>query len=193
MEMVYVISIVIVSVLVTAVIVYLVLRHQKDAVLDEVQRLTLLLMEMEQKMETDRPAETSDTGGDDAADENLKVKDLSAMDDKELFEHLSRVIRDEELFRRPDFNRSAVMEHFSLSAARVGGAFVRGGGMGLPEFVRNCRLDYACRLMVERPELTFTEVGGVAGFSRTTIFYHDFKARYGMPPAEYRAQQLNAQ
>ena len=84
------------------------------------------------------------------------------------------------------------MEQFSLSAARIGGAFVRGGGMGLPEFVRNCRLDYACRLMVERPELSFTEVGEAAGFTRTTTFYHDFKARFGMPPAEYRAQQLEA-
>jgi len=212
MEEMIVINLVIVSVLVTAVIVYLALRHQKDAVQDEVNRLTLRLTEMEMKMEADRAVskilgtangradgQATDGGqsvmnGGRTTDGGRKADavDLSAMDDKELFEHISRVIRDDELFRWPDLNRAAVMEQFSLSAARIGGAFVRGGGMGLPEFVRNCRLDYACRLMVERPELSFTEVGEAAGFTRTTTFYHDFKARFGMPPAEYRAQQLEA-
>jgi len=213
MEEMTVINIVIVAVLVTAVAVYLFMRRQKDAVQDEMNRLTLRLTEMELKMEAERTinnmllastgssavvagvatmGETGSAGEPIAAGKERKAAavDLSAMDDKELFEHISRVIRDEELFRWPDFNRAAAMEQFSLSAARIGGAFMRGGGMGMPEFVRNCRLDYACRLMVERPELSFTEVGEASGYQRTTTFYHDFKARFGMPPAEYRAQQL---
>lgn len=195
-----IINVVIVAVLVTAVIVYLALRRQKDAVQDEVNRLTLRLTEMEMKMDAFHAIKNIPGGGSAAADaqgltavskeEKTANVDLSEMDDKELFEHISRVIRDEELFRWPDFNRAAVKERFSLSAARIGGAFMRGGGMGLPEFVRNCRLDYACRLMVEQPELSFTEVGEASGYQRTTTFYHDFKARFGMPPAEYRAQQL---
>ena len=193
-----VINIVIVAVLVTAVAVYLFMRRQKDAVQDEMNRLTLRLTEMELKMEAERTinnmllastgssavvagvatmGETGSAGEPIAAGKERKAAavDLSAMDDKELFEHISRVIRDEELFRWPDFNRAAAMEQFSLSAARIGGAF---------------RLDYACRLMVEQPELSFTEVGEASGYQRTTTFYHDFKARFGMPPAEYRAQQL---
>lgn len=112
------------------------------------------------------------------------------MDDKELFTLLSEAIRSEELFRWPDCNRDAVMTFFGLSAARVGKAFSRGGGMGLPEFVRNCRLDYACQLMVEQPEMPFTEVGKLSGYERTTTFYHDFKALFGMPPAEYRRLKM---
>ena len=158
-------------------IVYLSMRRQKDAVQDEMNRLTLRLTEMELKMEAERTinnmllastgssavvagvatmGETGSAGEPIAAGKERKAAavDLSAMDDKELFEHISRVIRDEELFRWPDFNRAAAMEQFSLSAARIGGAFMRGGGMGMPEFVRNCRLDYACRLMVEQPELS---------------------------------------
>jgi len=34
------------------------------------------------------------------------------------------------------------------------------------------------------------EVGNQSGYQRTTTFYHDFKARFGMPPAEYREQEL---
>jgi AraC-like DNA-binding protein len=39
-------------------------------------------------------------------------------------------------------------------------------------------------------EMSFTEVGNQSGYQRTTTFYHDFKARFGMPPAEYREQEL---
>ena len=115
---------------------------------------------------------------------------LSAMTNEELFAFLSKTIKEEEMFRSSDLNRNAVMKRFSLSAARIGNAFMRGGGMGLPEFVRNCRLDYACRLMVEQPEMPFTEVGSQSGYQRTTTFYHDFRDRIGMPPAEYRKKEL---
>ena len=179
-----VINIVIVAVLVTAVAVYLFMRRQKDAVQDEMNRLTLRLTEMELKMEAERTINNmllASTGS------SAVVAGVATMGETG---SAGEVIRDEELFRWPDFNRAAAMEQFSLSAARIGGAFMRGGGMGMPEFVRNCRLDYACRLMVEQPELSFTEVGEASGYQRTTTFYHDFKARFGMPPAEYRAQQL---
>ena len=116
--------------------------------------------------------------------------DLSTMSDRELFVYLSTTIRDEEMFRLPNLNRRMVMDRFSLSAVRIANAFSRGGGMNLPEFVRNCRLDYACRLMVEHPKMPLTKVGYRSGYQRTTTFYHDFKARFGKPPAEYREQKL---
>ena len=99
-------------------------------------------------------------------------------------------IRDEEMFRLPYLNRRMVMDRFLLSAVRIGNAFSRGGGMNLPEFVCNCRRDYACRLMVEHPKMPLTKVGYRSGYQRTTTFYHDFKARFGMPPAVYREQEL---
>ena len=114
------------------------------------------------------------------------------MDDAQLFAHLSSVIREQEMYRWPDLNRTAVMEHFSLPASRVGSAFAKGGGIGLPEFVRNCRLDYACRLMVRQPEMSFIDVSEASGFQRSTTFFHDFKARFGMAPSEYREQQINS-
>ena len=116
--------------------------------------------------------------------------DLSGMNDEELFQHITSVIKTEKLYCWPDFNRAAVMEQFSLSAARIGAAFAKGGGQSLPEFVRNCRLDHACRLMVEQPRLPFSEVSTASGYQRTTTFYHDFKARFGMGPTEFREKEL---
>ena len=41
--------------------------------------------------------------------------------------------------------------------------------------------------------MSFVEVGEVSGFQRTTTFYHDFKARFGMAPAEYRKLKVKSE
>ena len=179
----------------TSIVAFLSLRRQEKVILHELMKISARLMELEIHMAALQSNHNLNNHAEQshnpvgATDQHEHV-DLSSMDDTALFDHLSKVIKDEQMFRWPDFNRAAVMEHFTLSAARVGSAFAKGGGMGLPEFVRNCRLDFACRLMVERPELSFVEVGESSGYQRTTTFYHDFKSRFGMTPAEYRAKEL---
>ena len=203
------IIIVVMATIVMAVIVFLSLRRQRKAVNDEVNRLLLRLTAIEMKIEAQRtrpqadpsrneanqaPDELSQSGDSTESEQaplpHREESRVNLMTDEELFSYLSKTIRDEELFRQSDLNRRVMMERFSLSAVRIGNAFSRGGGMSLPEFVRNCRLDYACRLMVEHPEMPFTEVGNLSGYRRTTTFNHDFKARFGIPPAEYREQKL---
>lgn len=162
--------------------------------MDEVDHLSLRLAKKE--MDVASPPNHSPMSEGEADDESKansqadETPNLSAMTNEELFAFLSKTIKEEEMFLSSDLNRNAVMKRFSLSAARIGNAFMRGGGMGLPEFVRNCRLDYACRLMVELPEMTFTKVGSLSGYQRTTTFYHDFKDRFGIPPTEYRKKEL---
>ena len=168
------------------------LRKQRDAAMQEVAMIVQRLTEIERKLEKYRNPEASESRNTEISNsQDTEIpKDLSAMTDEELFQYITKVIREQELYRWPDFNRAAVMKHFSLSAARVGAAFAQGGGQSLPEFVRNCRLDYACRLIVEQPTMSFVEVGLSSGYQHTTTFYHDFKARFGMAPAEYRQSQL---
>lgn len=167
------------------------LRKQRDAAMQEVATISQRLTDIERKLEDENTRKQGDEKTGNQGDENVVIQeDLSAMTDEELFQYITKVIREQELYRWPDFNRAAVMKHFSLSAARVGAAFAQGGGQSLPEFVRNCRLDYACRLIVEQPTMSFVEVGNDSGYQRTTTFYHDFKARFGMTPAEYRQSQL---
>ena len=182
-----VISIVILVLIGAIVRVFLTMSRQKVAVQDEVERLQMRLEEMEMRLEAQHAGSSTKPQTTSHATKTKKI-DVTSMSNTELYHYMSQVIRREELFRWPDFNRSAAMEHFSLSAARVGAAFAQGGGQTLPEFVRNCRLDYASRLIVEKPELSYVKIGKAAGFQHTTTFYHDFKARYGMTPAEYRTR-----
>ena len=162
------------------------LHKQRDAAMQEVAMIARRLTDIEKKLETENTGKQED-------EKTGKQEDLSGMTDEELFLYITKVIKEQELYRWPDFNRAAVMHHFSLSAARVGAAFAQGGGQSLPEFVRNCRLDHACRLMVEHPSMSFVEVGETSGYQRTTTFYHDFKARFGMAPAEYRKVKVNSE
>ena len=177
------------------------LRKQRDAAMQEVATISQRLTDIEKKLggdgnlkmsesQNNELSKSQDTEISNSQDTEMP-KDLSAMTDEELFQYITKVIREQELYRWPDFNRAAVMKHFSLSAARVGAAFAQGGGQSLPEFVRNCRLDYACRLIVEQPTMSFVEVGLSSGYQHTTTFYHDFKARFGMAPAEYRKVKVN--
>ena len=170
------------------------LRKQRDAAMQEVATISQRLTDIEKKLGGDRNLKMSEPQNSELSksQDTEMPKDLSAMSDEELFQYITKVIREQELYRWPDFNRAAVMHHFSLSAARVGAAFAQGGGQSLPEFVRNCRLDYACRQMVEQPTMSFVEVGLSSGYQRTTTFYHDFKARFGMTPAEYRKLKVKS-
>lgn len=194
-----IIFIVVAAVLLTSVIVYRLLIHQKKAIMDEFHQLSSRLKEMEMKGQSppsipaeELPLQQQPVPTEEAEEQEASPSvQLGSLTDEEMFSYLSQAIRDEEMFRSPDLNRNFVMERFSLSAVRIGNAFARGGGMSLPEFVRNCRLDYACQLMVEQPEMPFTEVSSQSGYQRTTTFYHDFKACFGMPPAEYREKELN--
>ena len=129
------------------------LRKQRDAAMQEVATIARRLTDIEKKLEDVGEHQTSD--GESQTPKNMgQQEDLSGMTDEELFQYVTKIIREQELYRWPDFNRTAVMQHFSLSAARVGAAFAQGGGQSLPEFVRNCRLDHACRLMVKHPSMS---------------------------------------
>ena len=170
----------------TLAIAYL-LRKQRDAAMREVATIARRLTDIEKKLEAENVGKQGDEDAEKQGEDNVVIQeDLSGMTDEELFLYITKVIREQELYRWSDFNRAAVMKHFSLSAARVGAAFAKGGGQSLPEFVRNCRLDHACRLMVEQPTMSYVEVSYASGYQHITTFYHDFKARFGMAPAEYR-------
>ena len=182
MEYILAITALVLVALVATLAIARLLRKQQDAAMQEVATIAQRLTDIEKMLERDHGVAQKEE------QETLPIpqENLSGMTDEELFQHITKVIKEQELYRWADFNRSAVMHHFSLSAARVGAAFAQGGGQSLPEFVRNCRLDYACRLMVEQPTMSFVEVSDASGFQRTTTFYHDFKTRFGMAPAEYR-------
>ena len=73
------------------------------------------------------------------------------------------------------------------ASKRVSTAFSM-AGTSVPEFIRECRLEHARQLIVERPDMTLVEIATASGFVHASTFTVDFKNKYGVSPTKYREQ-----
>lgn len=116
--------------------------------------------------------------------------DLLSLDDisnDELFLRLRHAIKREHLYLDPSLDRQKIMDIFQLSRHRVGAAFAQGSEFAsLSDFIRDCRLEYSCNLLVTRPDLSIKEVAAKSGFNYASNYSSDFKNRYTMTPSNYR-------
>ena len=127
------------------------------------------------------PAKTDD----DSTEPSL----LEAMTDAELFNYISDVVSREQLFLNPVCDRQMLVERFQLTEKRIGAAFSKGSSYGsVSNFVRNARLDYACQLLRQSPNMPIADVATAAGFPSYPRFAADFKATYSISPTEFRQQ-----
>ena len=60
--------------------------------------------------------------------------------------------------------------------------------MSLPVFLRELRLDYACRLLVDCPDMTINDIAAASGFGSPIVFHRVFKTKYEITPTYYRSQ-----
>jgi AraC-like DNA-binding protein/tetratricopeptide (TPR) repeat protein len=112
---------------------------------------------------------------------------LDNISDDELFLRLRHAIKREHLYLDPSLDRQKIMDIFQLSKRRVGAAFAQGSEFtSLADFIRDCRLEYSCNLLVTRPDLSIKEVAAKSGFNYASTYSSDFKNRYTMTPSNYR-------
>lgn len=156
--------------------------HKKNRVL--VQQISEAL-ELREKYEAlqnqQEPAEnTEQTAANGSTDlDNMSLEDLSL--------YLRNAIKREQLFLNPQFGRQAAIDHFHVSKERIGSAFAQGSSYSsISDFIRDCRLDYACHLLVSQPNLSVKAVAAESGFSYASTFAIDFKNKYSVTPTEYR-------
>lgn len=121
-----------------------------------------------------------------STNENLSPQEMS---DKELFEHIADVVRKEHLFTDPNFGRQTLMDRFKLSDRRIGAAFSKGSPYAsIIEFTRELRLEYACQLLTERPDMSIKNISDACGFGSPIVFNRAFKAKHEITPTYYREQ-----
>ena len=106
-----------------------------------------------------------------------------------LFLRLRDTILHERLFLDPNFDRQAVCQRFSLTKESVGAAFSQGSNYkSVADFIRECRLTYACHLLATRPDLSVSDVATASGYSNLSVFSRQFKERYTLSPTAYRSK-----
>ena len=118
----------------------------------------------------------------------LQTQDVDKLNDEQLFDYLSDVIRSEELFLNPNFSRQLLIDRFHVNERRIGAAF--SCCEGLPDFIRDLRLEYACQLITDNPEMSIGDVATASGFSNLTVFGRDFKRKYEVTPTYFRGQMM---
>lgn len=83
---------------------------------------------------------------------------------------------------------SSMAEALHYHPTYLGRAFRALYGMGIKDYLRLRRLEYAAGLLAEG-EMTVSEVIATVGYSNRTQFYRDFEEKYGLSPAAYRERE----
>ena len=139
------------------------------------------------KKPTERTDKTIDNPTNIAKNETVQEDKTIEDADGEMFKQLTDAIRNEQLYTTPRFGRKELMERFRLTSHRVSSVF-SSAGTSVPEFIRECRLEHARRLIEERSDMTLVEIATASGFVHASTFTVDFKNKYGVSPTKYREQ-----
>lgn len=148
-------------------------------------------IEYKKRFEEVRQTARQEATGKDTLPPPTDIQDLNTLTDEQLFQYMSDIILREKLYLNPVCDRQTIVERFGLSEKRVGAAFSKGSDYkSLASFVRDSRLEYACQLLRQNPEMSIGNVATASGFSNHTRFTADFKTRYSVSPTEFRALSL---
>ena len=180
------------AVLVTALVVSLYYRRKYAPIFRQLSELLADQETVVTNKTAEKPAERTDKTIDNPTTtvqkETSKEDHAVESADAELFKQLTDAIRNEQLYTVPKFGLTELVERFHLTSKRISTAFSV-NGTSVPEFIRECRLEHARKLMVERPDMTLVEIATASGFVHASTFTVDFKNKYGVSPTKYREEK----
>ncbi|WDI32792.1 AraC family transcriptional regulator [Hyphococcus flavus] len=110
---------------------------------------------------------------------------LSPQETARMQEVLTRVMTDDEMFKKPDLQVRDVAMRLGVGADTVSEAIRRGLGANFFDFVNEKRIEDAKQQLVETSG-AIEQVMFEAGFNSKSSFYAEFKKRTGVTPGQYR-------
>ena len=114
----------------------------------------------------------------------------AALSDADLFQFLRDAILRDCLYLDPQLDRQALVDRFGLSKERIGSAFAKGSTYkSLIDFLADCRLPHAAKLLADRPDLSIADVARESGFPSADTFSRNFRQKYALTPSQFREQQ----
>lgn len=85
-----------------------------------------------------------------------------------------------------DFDLSRIADSFGLSNDYVSMMIKKVTGSAFKEYLTELRLEHACKLLRERPEMTVNDISLMVGYRKASNFIKKFKEIYGCTPTQYR-------
>ena len=113
---------------------------------------------------------------------------IKAIRDRELFNMMDRMIRDEKLYLDNGLRREHITSRLGIDKNRL----VRiisdnGASESFTSYINGLRLSHASLLMEEHPEYKMDKIASESGFGNVRNLQRILKASYGMTPAEFRS------
>lgn len=161
----------------------------KDKVFEQHEEMSGLRKRIAELSEA-KPLQSEDTTPEVTAEDTVQATAESVPDDfdRKLFDRMNHEILSRKLFLNPDFSKNTLLAEFRIPAYRFSSFFKEYAGCTFSQYIHNCRLDYAVRLIQENPSWSLEAVAQAAQMSNSS-FYSQFKKKFGMSPSDFRAAE----
>lgn len=159
---------------------------------EEILQLRKELNEAKKNTDIETPlTETVENIEESASSETPeKSESILTEGDKMLYIRMNHEVQARRLYLNPNFSRKDLMAEFKISANKFAMLFKEFAGCTFSQYIQNCRLDYAVKLMRENPQWNFDAIAKEAQMSNGA-FYSHFKRRFGMSPSDFRAGEAS--
>lgn len=150
------------------------------------QKNRVLAQQLTELYDNTRPAAAEEATGSEASG----CEEPEEWSAEETYRHIRDEVIRLQLYTDPGFGRQSVIERFHLTKDRASRVFSQGSEHNsISDFITECRLDHARRLLVSRPDMSIADIAAASGFGVRTTFTRSFKAKHGLTPTEFREQQ----
>lgn len=108
--------------------------------------------------------------------------------DAETMERLRKYMQESNAFLNSGLRTADVAVATGTTDRELSACLRRQGYRSFPDFVNALRVDYACELLREQPEIKIRALSAAAGFSSESAFYSAFSSRTGTTPKQWLAE-----
>jgi len=92
-------------------------------------------------------------------------------------------------YAKHDLSLEVLADHFRISPGYLGKLFKTACGVSFTDYLKQVRLDTACELLLHTRDPA-NVISEKVGILNSTYFYTVFKKKYGVSPAQYRAEAI---
>jgi AraC-like DNA-binding protein len=126
----------------------------------------------------------------EAAKETYSVSTLTQVDCSKKLSDLERLMNQDLLFQQNNLDLQTVASQLDLSTHQLSELINTSLGKSFSRYLREKRISFAQKSLVEQPKASVLSLGIEAGFSSQSNFYEAFKEIVGTTPAKFRKLNL---
>ena len=105
----------------------------------------------------------------------------------ELSSWIDDKVAKDKLYRKPDMSVSELAAELGISERRLKRAINNAYNKTVSEYLNDRRVQAACRLLRDKPDMTLDEISFEAGFASSKTFQKTFISTMGQTPEQYRS------